>query len=114
MMPAEIFPTELLLQDDGSLRITWSDSRVDAIPFRVLRDACPCAQCQAARLSPPPATKGALPVLTAAQARPLVIQRMHPVGQYAYAIEFSDGHSSGIFPFELLRQLREDIGKSPG
>ncbi len=25
-----------------------------------------------------------------------------PVGSYAYSISFSDGHSSGIFPFALL------------
>jgi DUF971 family protein len=27
------------------------------------------------------------------------------VGNYAYAISFSDGHSSGIYSLELLRQL---------
>jgi DUF971 family protein len=27
------------------------------------------------------------------------------MGNYAYAIAFSDGHSSGIFSLELLRQL---------
>ena len=51
--------------------------------------------------SPEPA--GALPVLSAAQARPLAIEQMHPVGNYAYNIHFSDGHSAGIFTFEMLR-----------
>ena len=43
-----------------------------------------------------------LPVLSAAEAQPLRIDAMSPVGQYAYSIDFSDGHSSGIFTFAML------------
>ncbi|MEE3220467.1 MAG: gamma-butyrobetaine hydroxylase-like domain-containing protein, partial [Planctomycetota bacterium] len=28
-----------------------------------------------------------------------------PVGNYAYSIKFSDGHDTGIFQFDLLREL---------
>jgi DUF971 family protein len=44
------------------------------------------------------------------EARPLEVASMRPVGSYAYAILFSDGHSNGIFTFELLRAL----GREPG
>jgi DUF971 family protein len=30
-----------------------------------------------------------------------------PVGRYALAFEFSDGHQTGIYHFDLLRQLCE-------
>jgi DUF971 family protein len=30
---------------------------------------------------------------------------MKPVGQYAYKIEFSDGHDSGIYTLDFLREL---------
>jgi DUF971 family protein len=30
---------------------------------------------------------------------------MKPIGNYAYAIQFSDGHDTGIYTFELLRRL---------
>jgi DUF971 family protein len=30
---------------------------------------------------------------------------MSPVGNYAYSIRFSDGHSAGIFPYELLKSI---------
>jgi DUF971 family protein len=46
-----------------------------------------------------------LPVITAAEARPLELLGMQPVGNYAYTIAFSDGHDTGIFTFELLREL---------
>jgi DUF971 family protein len=46
-----------------------------------------------------------LPVLTPQEALPLTVVGMTPVGQYAYSIEFSDGHSSGIYTLEYLREL---------
>jgi DUF971 family protein len=30
---------------------------------------------------------------------------MKPVGNYAYSIDFSDGHDTGIYTLESLRQL---------
>ena len=32
---------------------------------------------------------------------------MKPVGNYAYSIEFSDGHDTGIFTLEFLQSLGE-------
>ncbi len=46
-----------------------------------------------------------LPVLSMAEAQPLRIDGMRPVGNYAYNIAFSDGHDSGIFTFDYLREL---------
>jgi DUF971 family protein len=37
---------------------------------------------------------------------------MVPVGNYAYRIEFSDGHSTGIYTLDLLRRLGSE-GKAP-
>ena len=30
---------------------------------------------------------------------------MRPMGNYAYAIAFNDGHSSGIYSLDLFREL---------
>ncbi|MFM8735934.1 MAG: gamma-butyrobetaine hydroxylase-like domain-containing protein [Pirellulales bacterium] len=87
----------------AAVEITWSDGAVAAYPARLLRDACPCATCREERVAP--AKPQLLPVLTAAEVRPLEIVGMKPVGQYAYSIEFSDGHSSGIYTLEYLREL---------
>jgi DUF971 family protein len=48
-----------------------------------------------------------LPVLSAAEARPLTVEHMRPVGNYAYNISFSDGHDSGIYGFDVLFRLGE-------
>ena len=46
-----------------------------------------------------------LPVLSMAEIKPLTIGGLRPVGNYAYSIEFSDGHDTGIFTLEFLREL---------
>lgn len=98
------YPTKLALSGDNRLLIEWSDGEKRSYSFGELRDKCPCASCREKR-SQPPAASGLLPVLSAAEARPLKVQGMKPVGNYAYSIEFSDGHDTGIYTFELLREL---------
>jgi DUF971 family protein len=105
-------PVKLKKTEDRCLAITWSDELQQKIPFRKLRDNCRCAHCIDKRMEAltekPDGEKklsNALPVLSLAETRPLDIVLMHPVGNYAYNIHFSDGHSAGIFTFELLRSL---------
>ena len=97
-------PTKLEVAEGKQLVITWSDGVVRAIAFGELRKACPCASCREQRKAPPQPTSG-LQVISMAEAQPLKIQAMNPVGNYAYKIEFSDGHDTGIFTLELLREL---------
>ena len=97
-------PTKLELAGDDRLRIEWSCGTTREYEFRQLRDACPCATCREQR-NQPAEQSGLLPVLSAAEAQPLRILGMEPVGNYAYSIKFSDGHDTGIFQFDLLREL---------
>ena len=48
-----------------------------------------------------------LPIISDADIRPLRIAAMKPVGSYAYSIDFSDGHNTGIYTLESLRELGE-------
>src|SRR5262249_9190333 len=89
---------------NSGLVIQWSDGQRREYSVRELRDACPCASCREKR-SQPEAPAGLLPILAPSDARPLAIARMEPVGNYAYSIEFSDGHNTGIYTLELLLQL---------
>jgi DUF971 family protein len=97
-------PTELKLVDPSRLRIAWSDGQLREYSVRELREQCPCASCREKRTAPrPPPTQ--LPVLNPEEAQPLRITSMQPTGRYAYSIEFSDGHDTGIYTLELLREL---------
>ena len=83
-------PTQLAITEDGRLRIDWSDGAARLYSVRELRDACPCATCREKRQQPPP-PPNVLQVITPAEARPLTLVGMTPVGHYAYSLEFSDG-----------------------
>ncbi len=100
-----VVPESLGLREQRVLVIRWSDGEQHEYAANMLREACPCANCREARRKPKPAAL--LPVLKPEEARPLVIENVHPVGSYAYAIEFSDGHNTGIFTLDHLRQLGE-------
>ena len=99
-------PTAIRRIGDASggvaIEIAWSDGRTASYTPRLLRDACPCASCRERRVDRPPPL---LPVLAAEDLAPLTVVTMRPVGQYAYSIEFSDGHSSGIYTLEYLHEL---------
>jgi DUF971 family protein len=102
-----IYPTALQLTPDNRLVIDWSDGNKCVYRIRELRDACPCATCREKRSQP--VDPLALPVLKEVQTQPLTISAMEPMGNYAYSIRFSDGHDTGIFAFDLLRQLGEPV-----
>jgi DUF971 family protein len=100
-------PTKLELADANRLRITWSDGQVREYAVRELRDGCPCATCRENRKAPPAPTL--LPIISDAETRPLRITAMNPVGNYAYSIHFSDGHDTGIYTLESLREQGQEI-----
>jgi DUF971 family protein len=101
-------PTKLERVGDTALRIHWSDGQVREYTVRELREKCPCATCREKRSAPPPSPLE-LTVLSPAEARPLTLEGMRPVGNYAYAIAFSDGHNTGIFTLESLLEMGNEV-----
>lgn len=102
----ELTPTEIKRLDDQSLLISWSDGQRRRYTCAELRKACPCVMCRnerkAAETEP-----AKLPVLAPNELAPTKIDRMVLAGNYAYRITFSDGHNTGLFTFEHLRELGE-------
>ena len=84
-----------------ALQIDWSDGLKKELTWTLLRKSCPCATCKAAREQPPPL----FAILKPDDNLPLTVTGMRPVGNYGYQIEFSDGHQTGIFSLDTLRQL---------
>jgi DUF971 family protein len=104
----DVQPKKLELSAGGQLRIEWSDGQVREYSVRELRDKCPCATCREQRSAPPPPVTQ-LPILSAAETRPLSIAAMTPVGRYAYSIDFSDGHDTGIYTLQSLREFGHEV-----
>lgn len=114
MSNPSLVPIALSKTEDRALLVTWSDETQHKITFRQLRKGCRCAHCLEAQKEEKPGQDepqnlGVLPVLSAAEARPLDISSMEPAGNYGYKVRFSDGHSSGIYSFELLYAIGEAV-----
>ncbi len=105
----ELRPTKLELRGADRLYFEWSDGIKREVRVGELRKVCPCATCREKRAQPAEPKGGGLPVLSLAEARPLKIAGMKPVGNYAYSIAFSDGHDTGIFTLEFLRELGTEV-----
>lgn len=101
-------PTNIELTGDDALLIEWSDGTRRRYRFEQLRQRCPCATCREKRKAAE-APAGLLPILSPEETEPLKVQGMTPVGNYAYSIQFSDGHDTGIYTFELLFELGEAL-----
>jgi DUF971 family protein len=80
----------------AALRLTWTDGHTGDFPYSYLRGWCPCAGCQG---------HSALALRFHEPASPVVAEDITPVGNYAIAIGWSDGHSTGIYRFDFLRDL---------
>lgn len=96
-------PAELKLLSPERLQIVWSDGQVREYSVRELRENCPCATCIEKRSRDQP--QPLLNILRVEETQPLRIVRMQPTGNYAYGLQFSDGHDTGIFTIEHLRSL---------
>jgi ATP-binding protein involved in chromosome partitioning len=88
-------PHAINRQDDG-LKIEWDEhGHVAFYPARALRLACPCAACVEEMSGHPLLDPASVP----ADIRPMSIAL---VGAYGLKIQWSDGHSTGIYTFERL------------
>jgi DUF971 family protein len=99
---SEIVPKALRREGDH-LVIEWSDGLVGRLTWKQLRDACPCAGCREERDKPPDPFR----LLKPNELVPLAPVGMPRVGRYAYKIVWSDGHDTGIFTIQHLRELCE-------
>lgn len=91
-------PREIQRRGDDELLIRWEDGHESIFGARFLRQRCPCASCV-------DEWTGSTTLDPASVPPDLKFEKSELVGNYAIAFQFSDGHSTGIFSFEKLRQL---------
>lgn len=94
-----ITPDEIVPTSDGTeLKISWQDGHVSVYSPHALRLLCPCAGCIEEMTGRPILDPTSIP----AGVYPTAI---HYVGRYALQFMWSDGHSTGFYPFEMLRKV---------
>ena len=95
IQPKKIFRTK-----DGRLGFEWNEGSRGACTIRALRLACPCALCVDEHTSEKLLDDSTIPC-------DIQLQKVQSIGRYAAGLTFSDGHNSGIYPYDKLKELTE-------
>ncbi|MCX8050314.1 MAG: DUF971 domain-containing protein [Chlorobi bacterium] len=100
-------PIRIERLDPSRLRIVWGDGFTATIPLDVLRQHCPCAYCKGEHVF------GTTVMLPLQQFSPGMneLVALEPVGNYAVRARWADGHDTGIYPWQLLRQIAEMVAR---
>ncbi len=93
-----IEPRQIIEESDSELSINWSDDTETKYTASILRRNCPCAGCINE-------WTGEKTLKTENVADDLSFSSISIVGRYALNFHFSDGHETGIYSFQFLKDL---------
>jgi DUF971 family protein len=93
-----LFPTAIEPKDSESFTITWADGVLSTLKYREVRYQCPCAHC----VDEHTGRRTLKREQVASDVRAVGVE---VVGRYAVQFRWSDGHQTGIYPFEALRAI---------
>ena len=97
---ADSWPTEIRLDKDKRvLIVSFDDGKSYTLPAELLRVLSPSAEVQG---------HSEAQRVTVAGKKNVGIARIEPVGNYAVRIGFDDGHDTGLFVWDYLRELGEN------
>jgi DUF971 family protein len=97
-------PTNIEVDTKQSeLRIQWADGFRSRYSLEYLRQICPCASCNEMRRNQDPLRVLSVDqIITTAELR--TERPVAMVGNYALQFFWADGHNTGIYSFDFLRQ----------
>ena len=94
----------------GELVIVWKGGGESRHALVELRQHCPCAMCREQRAQDD-MQEGELTLLEGEAATATAAARdFVNVGRYGIRIVWADGHDTGIYTFEALRERDEEVG----
>ena len=91
-------PAEISQPSQTEVRIVWKDGHESLYTGYLLRVGCRCAQCV-------DEMSGRKRLREEWISKDVHALSMEPIGRYAIQFHWSDGHSTGIYTFEHLREL---------
>ena len=95
-------PTNINQISSSELAVDWDDGHKGKHNLHVLRRYCPCAAC---KIEAEEREKTELfPVLVPGRNE---LKGIEKVGSYALQFRWGDGHATGIYTFDYLRQICE-------
>jgi DUF971 family protein len=98
-------PAKIDLKKDRGLTIEWADGGTDYFSVAYLRRMSPSAEARELRTQLERNPLTVLPATRGGSDRPLTAESAELVGNYAIRIRFSDGHDTGIYSWDYLREI---------
>ena len=93
---------ENLLLLDSELAVKWSDETESFVTLKTLRNCCPCAFCSGEKDVLGNVYKGPKRELGETAYEAANFER---IGHYAIRIFWGDGHTDGLYTYDMLRKL---------
>jgi DUF971 family protein len=99
-----MIPVSITRPKPDLITVEWPDGFKATITLERLRAECPCAQCQGEELTD---KKHIFPKLRMFKPGMNELVNLFPVGNYAVTAIWADGHDTGIYTWEVLREIFE-------
>lgn len=96
-MSASTRPVRIRRRDPSRVAIEWADGHTTVYGAAELRRLCPCASCVHELTGEALLDPAGVP-------DDLSQTGLRTVGNYGIAVQFSDGHGTGIYTYEHLRR----------
>ncbi|MBK8981256.1 MAG: DUF971 domain-containing protein [Ignavibacteria bacterium] len=98
-------PKKIKKTDDNKLLIYWNDNSESLLDVNLLRDECPCVHCKGETVI----FSSYIPIKDPFKAAGYYeIEKVETIGNYAIQIFWKDGHNTGIYSWEYLKELSEN------
>jgi ATP-binding protein involved in chromosome partitioning len=91
-------PLEIVGLGKQEVVFVWDEGDEQTVKARALRLRCTCAYCQSEATGERILDESAVP-------EDVSVTHMELTGNYGVNIHFSDGHTTGIYRFQLIREL---------
>ncbi len=97
-----VAPKEIT-KDEKNVIVRWADGSETKIPFHDLRAACPCAECVDEWTGAKRLREEQIPMNISALS-------FQSIGRYGVRINWSDGHGTGIYTYDRLKNFSAKKG----
>jgi DUF971 family protein len=103
-------PKSITKQEPGLISADWADGFSSTISLSKLREECPCANCKNEKENK---SKEIIPMLKTFIKGMNELKALDKVGNYALKATWGDGHDTGIYTYDSLRDIFERHALTP-
>jgi DUF971 family protein len=98
---ADPTPSSVEIDRDKQIALSWPDGLAHSFELLEVRTNCPCAECRGLR-------ERGVAIISADAQTPMTIASAEHVGAWGISLTWSDGHATGIYSWDLLREWALD------